>query len=55
MEEALCKSEIGHLKAVIKKQCNCDTRIPSTALTHCTYSKANGKIGTTNGTNSQDI
>src|SRR5258708_921713 len=56
MEEAFCETEIGRLKAVIKKQCKYNTRIHSfPALTHCTHSEANGKTGTTNGTNTQDI
>ena len=54
-EEALCESEIDRLKVEIKKQCKRGTRIRFTALTHCNHSEANGKTGTTNGTDSQDI
>ena len=54
-EEALCESEIDRLKAEIKKQCKCGTRIRLTVLPHCNHSEANGKTGTTNGTDSQDI
>jgi hypothetical protein len=55
MEETLCESEIGRLKAVVKMQCKHGTQIRYTALTHCTRSETDGKAGATNGTNSQDV
>ena len=54
-EEKMCESEIDRLKAVMKKQCRCGIRIYYAAFTHCKHSKANGKTGTTNGTNPQDL